>query len=50
MELLTHGKIKSDVANSIATQSREVCRIAKVQLDYARFAGKRAKPNSMLTN
>ena len=37
------GEIKATYANAIATQSREICRIKKMQLDAIKLMGKPTK-------
>jgi len=43
LNALREGKIKADDANAMATQSREICRIVKLQLDAAKLSGKLTK-------
>lgn len=38
--LLKQGKINSKVANSMAKQSAEICRIQKLQIEAAKLTGK----------
>ena len=40
---LREGKMKPIEANSIAAQSREICRIKKIQLDAIKLMGKPTK-------
>ena len=37
--LLKKGKVDPKVANAMASQSREICRIAKLKLEISKYAG-----------
>lgn len=41
MKGLEDGTSDPTIANSIATQSREICRIAKVNIDFAKATGQK---------
>lgn len=46
---LKNGTVKTTDANAIAMQSRSICQIARVQLDYHKAAGSKPNPSKLLT-
>jgi hypothetical protein len=48
MRMLRAKRLKPQEANSIATQAREICRIAKLQLEYYRLTGKKMDSTNTL--
>ena len=48
MKGLRTKKVKPIEANAIAAQSREICRIAKLEIEYAKLTNLKPKGQSLL--
>jgi len=42
--------IDTKVATAVSAQSREICRVAKLQLDFAKLANKKPRANATFFN